>query len=94
MAGYCRGIAATDCGKAVAASFGKSKKEKSLADQLTLVPENLSGFERTGAQVCRRTTPRISTRCLIRRSVDFGFGPPRCYLEMRELVRRCRAGAL
>src|SRR6478672_7859543 len=66
----------------------EKKKEKSLADQLTLVPENLSGTERTVLKVLSPDDPAHIDALLDRTKLSISdLTAALLALEMRELVR-------
>ena len=68
--------------------FGKSKKEKSLVDQLTLVPENLSGSERLVLKILSPDDPAHIDALLDQTKLSISdLTAALLALEMRELVR-------
>jgi DNA processing protein len=68
--------------------FGKKGKEKSLADQLTLVPEGLSGTERTVLKVLTPDNPAHIDLLLDQTKLSISdLTAALLELEMRELVR-------
>ena len=68
--------------------FGDKKKEKSLADQLALVPENLSGSERTVLKLLTADNPAHIDALLDRTKLSISdLTAALLALEMRELVR-------
>jgi DNA processing protein len=68
--------------------FGDKKKEKSLADQLAFVPENLSGSERTVLRLLTADNPAHIDALLDRTKLSISdLTAALLALEMRELVR-------
>jgi DNA-binding MarR family transcriptional regulator len=68
--------------------FSKSKKEKTLADQLTLVPENLSRSERAVLKILSPDNPAHIDLLLDQTKLSISdLTAALLALEMRELVR-------
>lgn len=68
--------------------FGKSRKEKTLADQLTLVPENLSGSERAVLMILSPDSPAHIDALLDLTKLSISdLTATLLALEIRELVR-------
>lgn len=68
--------------------FGAQKKEKSLADQLALVPESLSGSERTVLRLLSADNPAHIDALLDKTRLSISdLTAALLALEMRELVR-------
>ena len=68
--------------------FGEKKKEKSLADQLSLVPEGLSGFERSVFKLLSADTPAHIDLLVDQSKLSISdLTAALLALEMRELVR-------
>jgi DNA processing protein len=68
--------------------FGDKKREKSLADQLSLVPQNLSGSERTVLKLLSADNPAHIDALLDRTKLSISdLTGALLELEMRELVR-------
>jgi len=68
--------------------FGDKKREKSLADQLSLVPQNLSGSERTVLKLLTADNPAHIDALLDRTKLSISdLTAALLELEMRELVR-------
>jgi DNA processing protein len=68
--------------------FGRGKKEKSLSDQLALVPENLSGSERTVLKSLSADSPAHIDALLDKTRLSISdLTTALLALEMRELVR-------
>jgi DNA processing protein len=68
--------------------FSKAKKEKTLADQLTLVPENLSGSERAVLKILSPDNPAHIDLLLDKTKLSISdLTAALLALEMRELVR-------
>jgi DNA processing protein len=68
--------------------FGDKKREKSLADQLSLVPQNLSGSERTVLKLLSPDNPAHIDALLDKTKLSISdLTAALLALEMRELVR-------
>ena len=68
--------------------FGEKKKERSLADQLSFVPENLSGSERTVFKLLSADNPAHIDALLDKTKLSISdLTAALLALEMRELVR-------
>ncbi len=68
--------------------FGDKKREKSLADQLSLVPQNLSGSERTVLKLLTADNPAHIDALLDKTKLSISdLTAALLALEMRELVR-------